>query len=184
MPPPRPSVPPPQRPRRGRPPGSVSLTEEMARRIVDYIRAGAFAEAAARAAGVPDRTFRDWMARGEGTHPNRSATPKLRSFVKKVRRAQAEARVAAEVRVYREHPRYWLSRAARSTREAPGWTDPGPGEEVRPGDSLEERVAELQAEEERRAARAAAAAVALDPTADYERIYADELERIDRTRWG
>ncbi len=33
---------------------------------------------AAEAAGISPRTFRDWMARGEGTHPERAPTPKLR----------------------------------------------------------------------------------------------------------
>src|SRR2546426_1174139 len=55
--------------RRGRPKGSVSLTEEKARLIITYIRAGAFADAAAQAAGVAPRTFREGMARGEGSHP-------------------------------------------------------------------------------------------------------------------
>ena len=84
----------PRRPR-GRPPGSVSLTPEIEHKILTYIRAGAFAHVASEAAGISRRTFFDWMARGRGEHPARSATPKLRAFARKVEQAHAEARVAA-----------------------------------------------------------------------------------------
>jgi len=43
--------------RRGRPPGSVSLTSETEQTIIAFTRAGAFASAAAEAAGVSVRTF-------------------------------------------------------------------------------------------------------------------------------
>lgn len=113
--------------RRGRPVGSVTLTPDIQATIVTYVRAGAFDSAAAEAAGIPERTFRDWMARGE-SRSDRASTPKLRAFARAVRRAKAEARAAAEVRVYRERPTYWLPRAARTTREREGWTDPAKGQ--------------------------------------------------------
>lgn len=111
-------------PRRGRPVGSVSLTPEIAAKIITYLRAGAFAHVAAEAAGISERTFRDWVARGEGRHPFRGPTPKLRAFAREVRRAQAEARVAAEAIVYREHPKFWLSHVARSRPGSEGWSHP------------------------------------------------------------
>jgi hypothetical protein len=110
-------------PKRGRPEGGAGPTEEQARTITAYIRGGAFEHAAAQAAGVSARTFREWMARGEGRHPKRRSTPPLRAFARQVNRAKAEARVGAEVRVYQNDPKYWLPRAARSTAELEGWTE-------------------------------------------------------------
>jgi hypothetical protein len=129
-------------PRRGRPPGSVSLDEEKAWKIVNLIRSGVFDYVAAEAVGVSDRTFRDWMARGEGTHETRSSTPKLRKFAEDVRSARAEARAAAENKVYSERPAYWLSRAARSKPSREGWTEIDP-EQQEDEPTLEERIAEL-----------------------------------------
>src|SRR5438093_1561258 len=60
--------------KRGRPKGSVSLNKQMAESILQFIRAGGFDHVAAEAAGISDRTFRDWMARGEGRHPTRSSS--------------------------------------------------------------------------------------------------------------
>lgn len=53
---------PPPPPTGGRPTG---LTPEKARIILDQLGIGAFRNEAATAAGVPKRTFQDWMARGE-----------------------------------------------------------------------------------------------------------------------
>lgn len=111
-------------PRRGRPPGSVSLTPQIQDTILNYIRAGAMAYVAAEAAGISERTFRDWMERGEGRHATRKPTPKLRRFAREVRRAQAEARVAAEVRAHQEDLRFWLGHVARSRPGREGWTQP------------------------------------------------------------
>ena len=119
-----------EKPRRGRRPGSVALTEEIFQMIVTFVRAGTFAWVAAEAAGVDPRTFRDWMARGEGRHPTRAATPALIAFAREVRSAEAQARVAAEARVYRDRPEYWLGRVGRSRAGREGWTEPvrEPGE--------------------------------------------------------
>jgi len=106
---------------RGRPRGSVSLTKERRDKIVAYIRAGAFDYVAAEAVGISARTFRDWMARGEGRGA-RASTPKLRAFAEEVREARAQARIAAEVRVHRDQPTYWLAHAARTRAEREGWT--------------------------------------------------------------
>ena len=129
--------------RRGRPPGSVSLTDEIADKIVAYLRAGAFLEGAAEAAGISPRTLREWIERGEGRHPTRPCTPKLKAFASRVRQAMAEARIGAEVRVYRENPRYWLTHAAPSTLEREGWTTPPPGAHEQTGGRGENQLAEL-----------------------------------------
>jgi hypothetical protein len=123
----------------------VSLTPEIQQTIVTLVRAGAFANTAARAAGISERTFYDWMARGRGEHPTRSSAPKLKKFAMEVDRAQAEARAAAEVRAYREQLRHWLRYAARSRPGSDGWSElkewnqPGPGR----GATLEERIREI-----------------------------------------
>lgn len=152
---------PPEPPRRGRPPGSVSLTDEVAATIVSLIRRGIFPWVAAEVAGVPRRTFRDWMARGEGTHLTRSCTPKLRRFYLEVTKARAEARAVEENRMFEEDPKHWLSRAARSSREWEGWSDPGRsvGEEDQ-SNTLAARLWEA----ERRDAEEEAAARCSDPS--------------------
>ena len=90
--------------KRGRPPGSVSLTAEKANEIILLLRGGASLRSAAQHSGIPLRTLQDWIARGEG----KSATPKLKAFTKDVRKAQAEARASAEVRVHEHQPATWL----------------------------------------------------------------------------
>jgi hypothetical protein len=142
----RPQNPPGTAKRRGRPPGSVSLTREIQQTIASLVRGGAFVTTAARAAGISERTFHDWMARGRGDHPTRSSTPKLKRFAREVDRAQAEARAGAEVRAYREHVKHWLRYAARSRPGNDGWSElkewnqPAPGR----GDTLEDRIREVE----------------------------------------
>ena len=110
--------------RRGRPPGSISLTKAVEHTILTFIRGGAFDHVAAEAAGISVRTFHDWMARGEGRHPTRPRTARLRKFAENVSRAKAEARLDAEVRIHRMNPAYWLSRAARTKPNKEGWSEP------------------------------------------------------------
>lgn len=93
--------------KRGRPPGSVSLTAEKANEIILLLRGGASLRSAAQISRIPLRTVQDWIARGEG-RSQRSATPKLKALAKDVRRAQAEARASAEVRVHERQPATWL----------------------------------------------------------------------------
>ena len=93
--------------KRGRPVGSVSLTPEKAKLIITLARGGASQATAAHAAGVPLRTLREWLARGEGRSA-KPATRKLRDFAREVRKAQAEAKASAEVRVHQRQPATWL----------------------------------------------------------------------------
>lgn len=125
--------------KRGRPVGTVGLSEATWSVIVSYVRAGSFAWVAAQAVGISPRTFREWMARGEARHPTRPPTTKLVRFAADVRRAEAEARVAAEARVYQEKPALWLARAGRSRPEREGWTEPAP----EPGQAAPGRIGEL-----------------------------------------
>lgn len=107
----------------GRPKGSVSLTREIEEEIVALIRGGAWGYAAAEAAGISARTYYEWLARGEG-RSSRGSTPKLKAFAKRVRQAEALARVLAEAEVYRTRPALWLSRRVRSKPGREGWTAP------------------------------------------------------------
>ena len=75
--------------------------------ILGLLRAGATPEDAAEAAGVPARTMREWIARGEG-RSKRKVTPELASFAKECRKAQAEAKASAKARVHQRHPEKWL----------------------------------------------------------------------------
>lgn len=113
---------------KGRPSGSVRLTEAIEQEILAYIRAGAFDYVAAEAAGVGARTFREWIARGEGRHPTRDKTKRLQAFAAAVRRAQAQVRVAKEIEIAKLDPRYWLSHQGRSRPGREGWTEPVAGD--------------------------------------------------------
>jgi catechol 2,3-dioxygenase-like lactoylglutathione lyase family enzyme len=102
----------------------VRLTPEIAHRIVSYIEAGSFDYVAAEAAGIDERTFRDWMARGEERHPTRRTTPQLRLFAEQVRQARARARAGREIVVADKDPKFWLQHVARSKPNRDGWTEP------------------------------------------------------------
>jgi hypothetical protein len=122
----------------------VSLTDEIEQTILTYIRAGAFAYVAAQAAGISPRTFFDWLNRADGKPGARPSTPRLRLFAERVRIAEAEARVGAEVRVYRDNPAQWLRNVARTHGELEGWSDPS-GKQIpaAPERRLEDWIAEL-----------------------------------------
>jgi hypothetical protein len=138
--------------RRGRPAGSVGLTQEIWDTIINYTRAGAMAYVAAEAAGIEVRTFREWVQRGEGRHPTRSVSSKLRRFAREVRKAQAEARVAAEIRANQEDVKFWLKHVARSRPGREGWTELAHEEEARDGATAFDAKAVLAARLDGRAA--------------------------------
>ena len=89
------------------------LTPQVVTTILAYIKNGSFDHVAAQAAGISPRTFREWMARGEG-RSLRPSTEELREFAQQVRKAKAEARVIAEAEVHRAKPLDWLAHAAPS----------------------------------------------------------------------
>lgn len=111
---------------RGRPTGSVRLSPQIERVILTYVEAGAADYVAAEAAGIDDRTFRDWVARGEGRHKTRSTTPQLQAFAGRVREARARSRAAREIEVASKDPKFWLTHMARSKPGREGWTEPVP----------------------------------------------------------
>jgi hypothetical protein len=117
---------------RGRPSGSVMLTPEIERTILSYIEAGAWDYIAAEAAGIGERTFHDWMARGEGLHATRAKTPALSAFARRVREAKARSRAAREIEVARADPKFWLTHEARSKPRREGWTEPVPDQSDAP----------------------------------------------------
>jgi len=57
----------------------VKLTADLEDKIAAYIQAGVADYIAAETAGIDARTFRDWMARGEGRHLSRKADAAPRS---------------------------------------------------------------------------------------------------------
>jgi len=85
----------------------VSLRAEKASEIILLLQGGASLRSAAQISGIPLRTLQEWIARGEG-RSRKPATPKLKAFAKGVRKAQAEARASAEVRVHERQPATWL----------------------------------------------------------------------------
>jgi hypothetical protein len=111
-------------PRRGRPVGSLKLTPEIEAVILTYIEAGAADYVAAEAAGIDARTFRDYLQRARGTHPNRRATDQLTHFAKAVMEAKARARAAREIEAAEHNVTFWLTHMARSKPDREGWTDP------------------------------------------------------------
>jgi hypothetical protein len=176
----------------------VALTPEIQETIIAFIRAGAFDYVAAQAAGISPRTFHDYMARGEGRNPTRRPTARLRAFAQAVRRAQAEARVAAETRVFQERPHWWLTHTARTLPGQDGWTAP-PKEQVPTGvleqwmagfdetaspktGTLEERLAEIERQDQEETRRKAQAEVSGCSEGDcacvyHERRYDDAIKR-------
>ena len=81
----------------GRPP---RLTKELQDRIVAFVRIGGYPDVAARACGVPRRTFFEWMQRGRDTHPTRKPTPALVRFAEAVDQAVALAELHHVTRIY------------------------------------------------------------------------------------
>jgi len=89
--------------------------------ICAFIRQGGFPEAAAEAAGVPQATFRQWLARGQAP---RAKAP-FRAFAAEVRKAAAQARVLAEMEAVKKNPLAWLKHGpGRETADMAGWTLP------------------------------------------------------------
>jgi len=97
------------------------LTIALQNEICAFIRQGGFPEAAAEAAGVPQATFRQWLARGEAPR----AKALYRVFVAEVRKAAAQARVLAEMEAVKKNPLAWLKHGpGRETADMAGWTLP------------------------------------------------------------
>jgi hypothetical protein len=108
------------------------LTPETAKDILSYIRAGAFPQVAAEAAGVASALFQRWIDAGE----RKRAREPYRTFARDVRTALATARILQEHAVYEKDAKYWLAHGpGKEMPGNPGWTG-----EVRPV-SLESALA-------------------------------------------
>jgi hypothetical protein len=95
------------------------LTSEIQHTILSFIRGGGFPEVASEAAGIPHEVFNRWRRRGE----KRGAASRYRAFALAVRQAIAQARLRAEVEVYKDRPLDWLRNGpGRETGDRPGWT--------------------------------------------------------------
>jgi len=100
-------------------PRPTLLTPERRAGIVAAIRAGAFDWIAAEANGIDRQTFKLWMRTGA----RKKREPYL-SFVRDVRAARAQARLAAEIEVRRDQPFAWLRFGPGRERDGEaGWTE-------------------------------------------------------------
>lgn len=100
------------------------LTSEVQERICDYIRRGAFEWVAAESCGVSQKTFLEWIARGNGTDPDREGNALYAEFAEQVTKARAEARLNAELAISIDNPKFWLKNGPGKTRHGrEGWTD-------------------------------------------------------------
>lgn len=93
----------------GRP---TSLTQEVARTIIEAMRCGNFLESAAALAGVSVSSVRNWIRAGR-----RGQSPALAEFARAVAKARAEAEIA-DLNHIREDPS-WQAAAWRLERRHP-----------------------------------------------------------------
>jgi len=134
----------------------TKLTTQVRERIAESIQAGAYAEQAARAAGIAPSTYYEWIKRGE------SGEQPFSEFSEAVRAREAEAEVAA-VTVLRDaaqagdwraaahylerrHPERWGTRKGVKPTEDEEHVDPAQFDA-----EVERLVAKLQEEAEERA---------------------------------
>ena len=97
-----------------------TLTNDIQKMILAYVRAGGFPHVAAEAAGVPRDLFDEWMRKGEEADP---PVKKYHLFAEAVRKAEAEARLGAEVAALKEKPMDWLRAGpGKETAAKPGWS--------------------------------------------------------------
>ncbi len=104
------------RPHRGRP---SRLSPEVHDRMVGYIRVGVLFKDAAAACGIAEATAHEWVARGEGTDPDRPPAREYVAFARDIREAAAGPMVVASNWLFTNKPDVWLAR-----RDPAAW---GPG---------------------------------------------------------
>jgi len=92
----------------------TKLNPAVSERIVQALRAGNYAEAACRAAGIGPSTYYRWLELGqsEDSGPHRD-------FLEQVRRAEAEAEVHAVALLRRAMPEDWRAALAYLERRHP-----------------------------------------------------------------
>src|SRR5215208_5544078 len=67
----------------------TKLTDEVEKEILDAVRAGSYLNAAARRAGVSEKTVYQWLREGR----EEGASPRLARFAAEFDRAEAEAEI-------------------------------------------------------------------------------------------
>jgi Transposase len=92
----------------------TKFSPEVAERIITAIRAGNYAERAARSAGISPATYYRWMKAGE-----RARGGAKRDFYEAVRSAEAEAEVYAVAIIRRAMPEDWRAAAHYLERRYP-----------------------------------------------------------------
>lgn len=86
--------------KRSRTPGRpTKLTREIQEAIVAQLKGGNFFAVACRLAGVSEATGKEWLARGEGADPKRTACPPYVGFAAAIRKAEARGETASLQRV-------------------------------------------------------------------------------------
>lgn len=88
---------------------NTKLTPDIAKRICDAVRAGNYASVAARYSGVSEGTLSQWIQRGRGEHPTRSASQVYVDFVRDLDEAEAGSEVAAVLHWRAAMPKDWHS---------------------------------------------------------------------------
>ncbi len=105
--------------RRPRKPGGagrpLSFTAEVGAHIASFIGSGVLFKDAAWAAGVPEATAYEWLARGEG-RDERPPTPELTRWAGEVRQAMARPMAVASNWLFENRRDVWLAR-----REPRSW---------------------------------------------------------------
>ena len=95
------------------------LTPPLRDQIVAGIRAGGYPHVAAEALNVPKDLFDSWLKRGQAP----DARDPYLSFAHAVHHAQAQARLSAEITVFKDDPKVWLEHGpGRETEGNPGWS--------------------------------------------------------------
>lgn len=75
------------------------LTATVKQTLLSAIATGCHIDSACAFAGVDYNTVREWIQRGEGTHPTRSTTKEYADFAEEITRAIAQAEVTLVKRV-------------------------------------------------------------------------------------
>lgn len=119
----------------------TKLTDELEREILDAIKAGSYLNAAARRAGVSEKTVYAWLRVGRSEDPR----PGLARFAAEFERAEAEAEVSVVATVRRAigkgDGRLGLDFLAR--RHPDRWARNRPGAAEEPRDAHEEQPLDL-----------------------------------------
>ena len=103
------------------------LTPEVSKKICDAVRAGNYVSVAARYCGVAEVTLHDWIQRGRGEHPTRSASQIFVDFVRDLDVAEAGAEVAAVLHWRAAMPKDWHSSEKwLKVRQPERWAEKSP----------------------------------------------------------